>query len=301
MPTPTIASTVVAPQPTAPAPQVAGPELPVANHSLVESVGYLWICGEVENRSALHSPLIWVTARVYDKDEALLAEESTSAFALTCSPGELAPFCAILDKPAGYARYSLQAEAEPSGEQGVAGLSIVAHDSKMDPFLAVYGQVENAGPAASDYTVVIGVFYDEEGRVICVPTASLGAPDDILEAGETVPFWMWTLPPVDRPARYRLLVEGRALERARPPRLEISGVNVEGRTMSGEVTFPGPGTASLPYVMAVFYDEDGGMLDVIQAYVDREELNAAERARFEILDLPEKYARYELFDGFGQY
>jgi hypothetical protein len=62
-----------------------------------------------------------------------------------------------------------------------------------------------------------------------------------------------------------------------------------------------PGGASSPYITLAFCDQGGQQLDVTQRDDDREELNAAETARFEILDLPEKYSRYELFGGFGQY
>lgn len=277
-------------------------DIAVVNDYSSEDDENIYILGEVENRTSGFIQDIHVNAVIFDAGGSQVAEADERSQYDELPPGERAPFIITIPKPASYASFSLTVTSKPGGESAPAELRIVDQVVERDQYgyMQAGAIVENGTPENLQYVLVIGVFYDTEGRVIGVGSNFPAGPDTILAAGKrsSVSFTPQPLNMGDF-ADYRLIVANNhsAVDPV-PPELETGIVMAEGAVIHGQLTFPGPGGASLPIMWAATYDDLGKLIEIAMGYVEPDPLEPGVTGTFMIELLHPDYATYELY---GEY
>jgi hypothetical protein len=259
----------------------------------------LYILGEVENRTAAYIGNINLTATIYDADGNQTATLDEHAQHDELAPGERGPFVITIPKPAAFDSFSLIVHSDPRGSAPPAELRIVDQVIEGDSsgMLQVSGLVENGTPNHLQYVMVVGVFYDAEGRVIGVGGNFPAGPDEILIPGKHAPFQFNPKPfNMGEYTDFRLIMtnNGHPVDSV-PPEFEIGTVQAVPRILQGEVTFPGPGQAGLPILWAATFDEQGKLIEVAWNYIEADTLGAGETGAFSIELDQADYTTYELF------
>jgi hypothetical protein len=274
-------------------------DIAVVNVYSTEDSSDLYILGEVENRTSAYIANIDLTATIYDANGNQTATMDEHAQHDELAPGERGPFVIAIPKPASYASFSLDVHSDPRGSSPPAELRIVDQVIEGDPsgMLQVSGMVENGTPDYLQYVMIVGVFYDSEGRVIGVGNNFVIGPDEILIPGGRAPFQFNPQPfNMGEYADYRLIMtnNGFSVDSA-PPEFETNNVMAEQGFIHGELTFPGPGSAGLPILWAATFDAQGKLVEVSWNYIEADSLVVGETAAFKIeLNLAD-YATYELY------
>jgi len=278
---------------------VSPTDLPVVNDTLVESEGKVYVNGEVENRSPDNIQFIKVTARLFDSSGSQVGEGFTYAYPGICPPGERAAFSVMMDRPAAYQRYELEVEAQTTSEPPFTALRVVGEISKPDPFGLGYpqicGLVENTGETTLEYANLVAVFYDAAGKVVSVTIAPPGSPDNLLIPGQLATFSLIPYPFGTQYASYRWILQGTPTTKSPPPDLEIVSIDKVGDNLAGVAKYPGPGTASVYGITAVFFDAEGKIVDCLVGITRPQDLAAGDSAPFELVMLPPTFERYELY------
>lgn len=287
-------------KPLQPAPQVARTVIPqgdnvlVVNDRIVQSNKKVILLGEVENQSkeTLHS--MRVQARLLGAGGKALAEKTIGAATNSCAPGERTPFVAGFDEPAGFSGYSLQVTAK-FAKAGVVEFLKITESKLAGPWTHIIGLAEVVGDQTVEYPSVIGVYYDEEGKVIGLAETFLAAPGAILAPGDKRPF---SIGPVlgQESEKFRLLVDHGMVNQPKPAELEILDAQLADGQLKGKVRNTTTTKAGYPFVHAAFYDASGKLLDVQATPLDPfGDLAPGGEAAFLFMALPEGIERFELF------
>ena len=290
--------------PTSPPPLLTARDLPsgdtpVVNVYSTQDKDDLFILGEVENRTPDFIHNIRLTAMIYDPGGGKVAEAEERVKISQLPPGERSPFIITIPKPDSFANFTLKVDFDPRGSAPPAELRIVDQVVELHPhgILEVYGMVENGTPDSLQYVMVVGVFYDAQGRVIGVGSNFPVGPDEILVPGKRAPFYFNPKPSnmVDY-ADYRLIMSNNhSITDQILPEFEIVTVEAEPGFLRGTVTFPGPGNAEVPILWVATFDDQGKLIEVAMGDIDPFPLGAGEMGAFEIKLDHEEYATYELY------
>jgi len=295
-----LASPTLPPAPTEPA---AGP-MPSGDVAAINVSGGTYkeaafIYGEVENRL---SQTIWVDqidVKLYAAGD-LVGEDQGYAYPDICLPGERVPFDVYLPDAPAFDEFKLEVVWEPSDEAPFDGVGVITEVVKqvgIEDEVHVYGLVKNELDTNVELADVFAVFYDEQGTVLRVARYPVSSPGDILKPGEVAPFGGFVWPPLTEYASYRLVVVGYPTEVPQPPPLEISDVVETADQLAGKVKYTGPGVANYPFVIAVFYDQDGKIVSMGTGSVEPDKIASGETGSF---DMP-IYFEYDHYEFYTQY
>lgn len=277
---------------------VAPDELQVVNDTLVESEDKVYVNGEVENHASGNINFIKVTARLLDASGNQVGEGFTYAYPGIIPPDERAAFSVSLDRPAAYQNYELEVEAQTTSEPPFTSLRVIGEVSKPGPVgnQQICGLVENTGDTTLENSNLWGVFYDSAGKVVSVSLSPPASPDGLLLPGQLGTFLMMPYPLDTEYADYRWILEGTLTTKIPPPEMEIVSIEKVGDNMAGVVKFPGPGTATVYFITAIFYNAEGKIVDCVSGITRPQDLAAGDSAPFELVMLPAEYERYELYE-----
>ena len=295
-----LASPTLPPAPTEPA---AGP-MPSGDVAAINVSGGTYkeaafIYGEVENRL---SQTIWVDqidVKLYAAGD-LVGEDQGYAYPDICLPGERVPFDVYLPDAPAFDEFKLEVVWEPSDEAPFDGVGVITEVVKqvgIEDEVHVYGLVKNELDTNVELADVFAVFYDEQGTVLRVARYPVSSPGDILKPGEVAPFGGFVWPPLTEYASYRLVVVGYPTEVPQPPQLEISDVVETADQLAGKVKYTGQGVANYPFVIAVFYNQDGKIVSMGTGSVEPDKLVSGETGSF---DMP-IYFEYDHYEFYTQY
>ena len=162
----------------------ASPSALIQNSSsYTDSLGYYHVVGEVLNNGDASLTFIKISGVFKDSSSQVADTEITYAYADYLPAGQKAPFdlfIADTQKSAQVASYTLTLEYETATQLIPLQLTIQGSTSSTDSlgYLEVVGQVHNSGQTLSNFTKVVGTFYDQAGKVIAVEF-SYTSPADI--------------------------------------------------------------------------------------------------------------------------
>lgn len=275
-------------------------KLQVVNDTLVESEDKVYVNGEVKNLSETNIEFIRVTARLLDANGNQVADGFSFGVPGICPPGELAAFSVMFDKPANYQGYELELEAMTTSAPPFTELHVVGEFSKTDEMgmQHIFGIVENTGTATLEHSSLYGVLYDENGKVVSVTISPPASPNWLLTPGEKAIFDLIPYPFETQYNTYRLILEGIPSAKSPPPKLSIDQTEKIGDQLVGKVTFPGPGSATIYSITAVFFDAEGNIIDYSVGITRPQDLAAGESATFELLMIPSNFDHYEVFTSY---
>jgi hypothetical protein len=279
--------------------ELPGGDVAVVNVYSTEDGNDLYILGEVENRTSRYIANVNLNAIIYDANGKQTAAGDDFAKHSQIAPGERGPFIITIPKPASYASFSLKVDYDMHGSSPSPELRIVDQVIERDTYgmLNVYGMVNNGTTENLQYVMVVGVFYDSEGRVIGVGSNFAIGPDEVLISGKRAPFQFNPEPfNMGEYADYRLIMtnNGFPVDSA-PPMFEINSVETGSGFLQGDVTFPGPGSANLPILWVATFDNQGKLIEVAQSYIEPDTLDAGKTGTFRIELLHPEYVTYELY------
>jgi hypothetical protein len=279
--------------------ELPGGDVAVVNVYSTEDGDDLYILGEVENRTSGYIVNIKLNAIIYDANGKQTAAKDDYAQHSQLAPGERGPFIITIPKPTSYASFGLKVDYDMHGSSPPPELRIVDQVIEQDTYgmLQVSGMVENGTPDNLLYVMVVGVFYDSEGRVIGVGSNFAVGPDEVLMSGKRAPFQFYPEPfNMGEYADYRLIMtnNGSPIDSA-PPMFKINSVETGTGYLQGNVTFPGPGSANLPILWVATFDNQGKLIEVAQSYIEPDTLGAGKTGTFRIELLHPEYDKYELY------
>lgn len=136
------------------------------------------IVGQVVDNADQALEFVRITARLYDAENRLMAEQDDFVSSDMVLPGEFAPFSIVFSDglPPGTIRYDLDASARYADftAQAFYGPGNFALSSQAEfndsGFLVIGGQVRNEGNLTANLVKVIVTVFDEEQRVIGTDT-----------------------------------------------------------------------------------------------------------------------------------
>ncbi len=193
----------------------ASPSAVIQNDSsYTDSIGYYHVVGEVLNTGDASLTLIKISGVFKDSGSQVVDTELTYAYADYLPAGQKTPFDLFISdtqRSAHVASYNLALEYEAATQTIPIQLTIQGTTSSTDSlgFLEVVGQVQNSGQTISNFTKVVGTFYDQAGKVIDVEF-SYTSPSDV-PAGQAYGFKLTVANQAisSRVANYALLAESR--------------------------------------------------------------------------------------------
>jgi hypothetical protein len=303
-------ATIAAPtEPTVSAPSSSPPlltprDLPngdvaVVNVYSTEDGNDLYILGEVENRTSGYIANIELNAIIYDAAGKQAATGDDFAQHAELAPGERGPFIITIPKPASYASFNLKVDYDPYGSSPPPQLRIVDQVVEKDTYdmLQVSGMVQNGTSDNLQYVMIVGVFYDTEGRVIGVGSNFAVGPDEVLISGKRAPFQLSPQPfNMGEYADYRLIMTNNGFPvNTASPEFKINSIQKGSGFLQGDVTFPGPGSATLPILWVATFDKQGRLIEVAQTYIEPVTLETGKTVTFKIELLYPEYVTYEFY------
>ena len=152
----------------------ASPNAMIQNDSsYTDSLGYYHVVGEVLNNGDASLTFIKISGVFKDSGSQVADTELTYAYTNYLPAGQKAPFdlfVADTQKSSHVVSYTLALEYEATTGAVPLQLTIEGTTSSPDSlgFLEVVGQVRNSGQTISNFTKVVGTFYDQAGKVIAV-------------------------------------------------------------------------------------------------------------------------------------
>jgi hypothetical protein len=279
---------------------VSPADLPIINDTIVESEDKVYVNGEVQNLSDTNIQFIEITAHLLDANGNRVAEGFSFGVPGICAPGELAAFSVMLNRPANYQEYELEVEAWTTSAPPFTDLRVVNEMTKVDDMgmQHIFGIVENTGTATLEHSSLFGVLYDENGKVVSVTISPPASPDWLLTPGERATFDLIPYPFGTQYKTYRLILEGTPSTKSPPPELIIDQIEKIGDRLVGKATFPGPGTATIYGITAVFFDAEGKIIDYSVGLTSPQDLAAGESGIFELLMIPPTFDHNEVFTSY---
>ena len=179
----------------------------LSSSSYVDSDGFLWIVGEVQNDTSQHVEFVEIVASLFDGETLLLTEVTSTALRIL-RPGQRAPFRVLVaPPPSGYDRYTLQVDWGITPDQPPDGITILSHWSRAGSSpgsRSIEGEVRNDSGGPLDTVEIVATMYNSAGTVVAVKSEL--ARSDSLAAGETSPFEI-LVSQWNNAARYELQVQ----------------------------------------------------------------------------------------------
>ncbi len=276
-------------------------KLQVVNDALVESEDRVYVNGEVKNLSETNIQFIRVNARLLDTSGNQVVESFSYGVPGICPPGELAAFSVMIDKPATYLGYELDVEAKTTSAPPFTDLRVVGEFTKTDDMGMhhIFGIVENTGSTTLEHSSLFGVLYDENGKVVSVTISPLASPNWLLTPGERATFDLIPYPFETQYKTYRLILEGIPSAKPPPPSLKLDQIEMIGDRMVGKAIFPGPGSATIYAITAVFFDSDGNIIDYSVGITYPQVVATGESATFEMYMIPPDFDHYEVYTSYS--
>lgn len=152
------------------------------------SDGYLHIIGEVRNDTNENIGQIKITASLLDQQRKPYISVSSLAYLSLLEPGQRSPFDVIFQGvTADTNEYQLDLSWETTTATSKTKLQIrQTSNVDKDGFYWLNGEVYNAGTQKAEDILLVGAFYDNNGKIIAV---GIGFSDVVpLSAGESSPF-----------------------------------------------------------------------------------------------------------------
>jgi len=194
----------------------------------ISSIGNLWIFGEVKNTGDVWLKYVKVTATLRDASNGIVDVVYGYTELGYVAPDSLAGL-SILEmdtaKSARVTSYNLiieWTEAAPIANKLV--ITSVSDSKNSYGWFEIMGEVQNQGDAASKYTKVCGIFYDDTGKVIYV-YHTYTSPDQI-PPGMTYPFKLSVMNDErsNRIVHYSLIAESESAQYTSVPEMPWPGV-----------------------------------------------------------------------------
>jgi len=181
------------------------------NHfSYVDSIGYLHICGEVQNNTANHLRFVKIAANVLDSGGQLLDTKFTYTHLDSLPAGNRTCFNILLKEPAGWSRYQFEPPTYWTDGEPLPNLTVTDHSgSYKDTFgwYEIIGQVRSDHSARVEYVSPVGTVYGASGAVIGCSFTYVNSTH--LDPGQTSSFKMTlTGRHYSDATSYRLQVDG---------------------------------------------------------------------------------------------
>lgn len=191
----------------------ASPNAMIQNDSsYTDSIGYYHVVGEILNTGDTSLTFIKISGVFKDFGGQVVDTELTYAYTNYLPAGQKAPFDLFISdtgKSAHVASYSLALQYDSATQTVPIQLTIQGSTSSTDSlgYLEVVGQVHNNGQTVSNFTKVVGTFYDQAGKVIAVEF-TYTSPSDI-PAGQAYGFKIIVIDQAisSRVANYSLFAE----------------------------------------------------------------------------------------------
>lgn len=152
------------------------------------SDGYLHVIGEVKNDTNGNVGQIKVTASLLDQQRKPYMSIGSLAYLSLLEPGQRSPFDVIFQGvTADTNEYQLDLSWETTTATSKTKLQIrQTSNVDRDGFYWLNGEVYNAGNQKAEDILLVGAFYDNNGKIVAV---GIGFPDVVpLSAGESSPF-----------------------------------------------------------------------------------------------------------------
>ncbi|HZG68692.1 MAG TPA: FxLYD domain-containing protein [Herpetosiphonaceae bacterium] len=196
------------PVPMTPVPTSAPSEVKIlSSSSYVDSEGYLWIVGEVQNDTSQNVEFVEIVASLFDGDT-LLVTESTYTDLRILRPGQRAPFSVLVaTPPSGYDRYTLQVDWDTTTDQPPDGITILSHRSRAGSSPGsrlLEGEVRNDSGGPLESVEIVATMYNSAGIVVAVESGLTSS--DPLAARQTSPFEI-VVNQWNNAARYELQIQ----------------------------------------------------------------------------------------------
>lgn len=279
--------------------ELPGGEVAVINVYSTEKGDDLYILGEVENRASGYIANLRLNVTIFDTNGKQTAKGEDHAKHDELAPGERGPFIITIPKPTAYSSFNLEVDYDKRGSSPPPELRIVDQVIERDAsgMVQASGMVENGTSEYLQYVMIVGVFYDVEGRVIGVGSNFVVGPDQVLVPGKRAPFQFYVDPfNMGEYADYRLIMtnNGYPVDKALPE-FQIGSVETGPGSLTGKVTFPGPGSAGLTTLWIATFDNQGKLIEVASSYIVPDTLGAGESGTFEFNLRYPQYATYELY------
>jgi hypothetical protein len=172
---------------------MAVPSARIQNDGRYNFYGTYHVVGEVLNTGDVPLRFIQITATLKDKNERVVDVVRGYVYGgwnefkcMYLPPGQKAPFDILewdSEKSAQVSSYTLSLEYQQASTpfENLLVIHGVSNSTDSEGFSTVVGEVKNNGVETSKFTVVIGTFYDANGRVIYVGFAY----PDVVPAGKT--------------------------------------------------------------------------------------------------------------------
>ncbi len=238
---------------------------------------YLNIVGVVGNGTDRTRIAVRVVAYLYDASGRRVGYRYGYTFHSKLAPGERSPFSILATMPSGYDHYSLRVTSFPMSTEPLPTLTVSGvtsfqgkaeeGDEKAPPYMVV-GEVVNPNDTPVGAVKVAAVFYDDDGNVINVQSASLPKRD--LGPGEKEPFKLQTSSgPVSE--HVEVFAACRKASSFQGTSLYTTGVKLEQKgdgslALSGTVVNGGSSRVTFVQVIGALYDEDGNVLNAEYTY-----------------------------------
>lgn len=152
------------------------------------SDGYFHVIGEIRNDTNGNVGQIKVTASLLDQQRKPYMSVGNLAYLSLLEPGQRSPFDVIFQGvTADTNEYQLDLSWETTTATSKTKLQIrQTSNVDKDGFYWLNGEVYNAGTQKAEDILLVGAFYDNNGKIIAV---GIGFPDVVpLSAGESSPF-----------------------------------------------------------------------------------------------------------------
>jgi len=211
------------PAPTTPTPtaQLPSPTVEIVQVELLDSTmyrdyrGYVTIVGEVQNTGNVPLQSVLVASELKDENGTVIDKSWTITMLSTLAPGEKSPFkIKHLEKDIQPADYTVRiADYKKASNMPYRSYKIFDVNSYITKeergVYKVEGKVTNTVPRDTDETMVVGTFYNTEGKVVAATFYSTDPP--FMRSGKTASFTLRVLSPaepLENIASYNLTVQG---------------------------------------------------------------------------------------------
>ncbi|GEM_PF-610682 len=140
--------------------------------SYFDELGYLHVVGEVQNTGDIWLRYVRIDATFKDQNGAVVDTAFTYTLLDRLPPGVTSGFDVFeydTAKSANIRSYTLTIEFQ-IGEPLTTALEIINTSSSKDSlgYLEIVGEVKNNGDTISEYTKVVAIFFDADGKVVDV-------------------------------------------------------------------------------------------------------------------------------------
>lgn len=195
-----------APLPPSPTPPEVKEGLAILSHSsYIDDFGYFHLVGEVENVGSQNTELNKVAVTFFDSSGTPVVTASNYSYLDILIPGQKSPFEITLSTAPPVVNYKLESTwqvttREPYMDLNIQGITLEREEQDWG-YLS--GQIRNTGSEMVDVTIIVGTFYNGDGKVVGATLTF----SDILPLGprESSPFATIVNPQVVRAMQTYLL------------------------------------------------------------------------------------------------